>query len=132
MGTPVTDSYGAYAPQINSASVGGKYTTETIAGIPQFENGKQFTTKAGTIQNFEAFNSSNDEVYVAVYDSEDGDNPDSGDRVLNVTTLPAKGFESMFDDEIEFNRGLYAKAFTDPGLTTPAGDVMSYYAKWTF
>lgn len=132
MGLSLIDAQGNYAPQINSAGSGGAYTTPAVAGIPQFENGYQFTTKAGRVKNFEAFNSSDDELYVVIYDTNNGASPSAGDKVMNATTIPAKGFESIFDNDIDFDRGLYARAFTDPALTIPAGDVMSWAVKWTF
>jgi hypothetical protein len=124
------DSWGAYHPVLNNPDVGAVYTTPTVAGIPGYENGKQFAIGVGSVTSFYGFNSSNAEVYVLLSDTADGLNPAVGDRALLVVTVPFDGFVSDKDAKY-FTRGLFARAYTDPALTTPAGNVMSWAVKTT-
>lgn len=130
MSTVLQDDRGNYEPKPRPRETTGQYLTPTLNGTPVFENAKQIIEGAGRIVGIYGDNSSADELYVLVADTLDGDNPAAGDGALHAVTVPNAGFVSIAGGQ-RFTRGLYVKAFTDPALTTPAGDVMAWNVQWS-
>lgn len=128
MSTPVLDSRGNYEPKPYRQETTISYRTPSANGVPVFENAKQIATGPGSVRSFYGNNSSSDELYVVVTDTADGENPEAGDETIDVVTVPSAGFVSIAEGD-RFKRGFYVKAYTDPALTTEAGDVMSWNAQ---
>jgi len=106
------------------------YTTPQAAGVPQYENGKQFIAQKRRLVNFYGYNSSGAAVVVAIIDTADGTNIQAGD-IVRVFPVPAGLFVSIGQHAGKrMERGIFAKAFTDATLATPAGNVMLWDVDW--
>lgn len=98
--------------------------------VPTFENAKSIFVGKNVLINLYAFNSSAATVYLAVVDTPD--NTFASATKLAIYPIPATSFVSIAaQDGDRFEGGLFVKAFTDNGLTTPAGSVMHYRVDWT-
>src|SRR3989442_1112185 len=106
------------------------YVTPNVAGVPTYENGKQFIATKRRLVNFYAFNSGPTDVFVCLADTANGAAFAAGDRVV-LYPVPSLGFTSVaIHGGDRFERGIYAQAFTDPTMATPAGAVMLWKVDW--
>jgi hypothetical protein len=102
------------------------YNTPFGAGpVPTYENAKSVFTGKQLLVNLYAFNSSGAAIYLAVVDTPDGTIASCTRLAMYpIPSLSFVGIATPGGDRIE--GGLYLKAFTDTGLVTPAGSVMTY------